>query len=59
MLLVWFLLRTIKIQGREYYLRDFINCAFDIGLCHDGCKLISFKLGMMLDMTEVCSITPI
>ena len=55
--LVLELLCTIRIQRRELYLYDITKYTFNIGLCHDTCELISFKL-VVLDITELYS-TPV
>ena len=52
-------LSTIDIQGRGFYLRDFIKYTFNIGLRRDACELISFKLCMMLDTTRFYTMIPV
>ena len=42
----------INIQERELNLDDFIKSMFNIGLCSGTYELISFKLGVMIDMTN-------
>ena len=46
---------TINFQEGELYLPDFIKYAFNFGMRQNICKLICFKLGMMLDMTNLYS----
>ena len=45
----------INAQGREFCKHDFTKNAFIIGICSDAYDLIAFKLGVMLDTTELCS----
>ena len=43
-------------QGRELCWRDFMTYTFGIVVCQDTCEPICFKLGVMLNTTEVCSL---
>ena len=45
----------INIHGREFHLGDFMKNSFNIGLCSDTYELISFKFGVMVDMTKMYS----
>ena len=47
----------INIQGRQPYLGDFMKGTSDIGLLSDTCQPISFKLGVMVNMTTYFDIT--
>ena len=46
---------TIKIHGRENYLLDYMKYTFSIDLCQDTGESVSFKLGVMLNMTKHCN----
>ena len=45
-----------NIQEKESYLIDFVSYTFSIVLHLDAYKLISFKLGKVIDMCKLCLI---
>ena len=47
------LICRIYVQVRELYFGDFIKYTFTIGRYLDACVLISFQLGMMLDINKL------
>ena len=47
------------VQGRQIYFDDCIKNIFKIGFCSDSCEMISFKLGLMIDMTELYLLIPV
>ena len=54
--LMLYLFHMIDIQGRDFFLDDFIKCALNSGLCSDAQEVevpIFFKLGIMLDVTKL------
>ena len=42
-----------SILGRETYLYDFVKKNFNVGLCSDNKRLVSFKFGMMMETTKL------
>ena len=49
----------ISVQGREPYLGNYIEYSFNFVLCFDAYEPISFKLGMMIDMTSLYCLIPV
>ena len=50
---------TNDIQGRELCWHDFMKYTFNVVICQDTCQSVFFKLGMMLNMTNVYSLIPV
>ena len=49
-----------NIQGRELCWHDFYAiCTFNIIMCQDTCEPVCFKLGVMLDTTQLYSLIPV
>ena len=57
--LMLILFRTTTIQGRELFIRDLMKYTFKIVMCPDTCEAICFKLGMMQNTTNLCSLIPL
>ena len=52
-------LLTINIQGIKVHLGKFRKNIFSIWLYSEACKPISFKLEVMLDMTQLYILIPV
>ena len=50
---------TSSIQGREFCWLDFMRCMFSIVMFQEPCKMIYFKLGIMLITTKLYSVIPV
>ena len=50
---------SIKVQGRELCLDDFIKSIFKICLSSDACEPISFKLCLMISMIKHYVLIPV
>ena len=57
MILIFILSCSISIQGTEFYLCDFCNKNFNIGLYSDTYEQISCRLGVMMEITKLYSDT--